>query len=154
MWNRSNMYTDLFCPFMLWFNLSCLLVSYGALAYILLAASYQIRKLAGCACAGNAGSVFPATDFSWLAIPACITARASRTCRDGKNVPGIPGACATCSCVSGKRPMAPGNHILAAVLVRYYQRTSGISHGIKLQNCDICLKIIPCILPTNVMLSI
>ena len=45
-----------------------------------------------------------------LAIPTCITARASRTCRDacwyrylavsfevggGENVPGIPGACAT-----------------------------------------------------------
>ena len=26
-------------------------------------ASYQIRKVAGCACAGNAGNVFPATDF-------------------------------------------------------------------------------------------
>ena len=26
-------------------------------------ASYQIRKIAGCACAWNAGSVFPATDF-------------------------------------------------------------------------------------------
>ena len=48
-------------------------------------ASYQIRKIAGCACAGNAGNVFPATDFKenrWLAIPTCITARASRTCRD------------------------------------------------------------------------
>ena len=48
-------------------------------------ASYQIRKLAGCACAGNAGSVFPATDFKGnrcLAIPTCITARESRTCRD------------------------------------------------------------------------
>ena len=46
------------------------------------------------------------------AIPTCITARASRTCRDacrdrqlavsfeiggGENVPGIPGACATCN---------------------------------------------------------
>ena len=48
-------------------------------------ASYQIRKIVGCACAGNAGNVFPATNFKWnryLAIPACITARASRTCRD------------------------------------------------------------------------
>ena len=44
-------------------------------------ASYQIRKIAGCACAGNTGNVFPATDISGnyrLAIPACITARASR----------------------------------------------------------------------------
>ena len=48
-------------------------------------ASYQIRNIAGCACAGNAGNVFPATDFKGnreLALPACITARASRTCRD------------------------------------------------------------------------
>ena len=45
-------------------------------------ASYQIRKIAGCACAGNDGNVFLATDFKgsrWLAIPACITARASHT---------------------------------------------------------------------------
>ena len=71
-------------------------------------ASYQIRKSVGCACAGNAENVFPATDFKGnhkLAIPTCITARASRTCRDacrdrqpamaGENVPGIPGTCAT-----------------------------------------------------------
>ena len=41
--------------------------------------SYQIRKIAGCACAGNAGNVFSATDFKGnreLAIPARITARA------------------------------------------------------------------------------
>ena len=66
-------------------------------------ASYQIRKIAGCACAGNAGNVFPATDFKGnrkLAISACITARASRTspdaCRDrfyavvGKTFPAFP----------------------------------------------------------------
>ena len=48
-------------------------------------ASYQIRKIAGCACVGNAGSVLPATNFKgnrYLAIPACIIARASSTCRD------------------------------------------------------------------------
>ena len=71
-------------------------------------ASYQMRKIAGRACTGNAGNDFPATDLKGnhqLAIPACITARASRTCPDacrdrltrggGENVPGIPGACAT-----------------------------------------------------------
>ena len=69
-------------------------------------ASCHIRKIAGCACAGNAGNVFPATDFKGnreLAIPACITARALRMeCMsgslsrgDGENVPGIPGACTT-----------------------------------------------------------
>ena len=64
--------------------------------------SYQIRKYAGCAYAGNAGNVFPATDFKWnrsLAIQTCITARALRTESltrgGGENVPGIPGACAT-----------------------------------------------------------
>ena len=48
-------------------------------------ASCQIRNIVGCACAGDAGNVFPATDFKGnrlLAIPACITARAWRTCRD------------------------------------------------------------------------
>ena len=36
-------------------------------------------------CTGNAGNVFPATDFRgnhWLAIPSCITARGSCTCRE------------------------------------------------------------------------
>ena len=48
-------------------------------------ASYQVRNIADCACAGNAGNVFPATDFKGnrqLAIPACILARAWCTCRD------------------------------------------------------------------------
>ena len=48
-------------------------------------ASYRICKIAGFSCARNAGNVFPATDFKGnckLAIPACIMARASRTCRD------------------------------------------------------------------------
>ena len=43
-------------------------------------ASYQIRKIAGCACARNAGNIFPS--HSGLAIPTCITARARRTCCD------------------------------------------------------------------------
>ena len=48
-------------------------------------ASYQMRKIADCAWARNAGNVFPPYDFKGkrkLALPACITARASRTCRD------------------------------------------------------------------------
>ena len=51
--------------------------------------SLQIHKIAGCACAGNSGNVFPTTDFKGnrhLAIPACITARASRTCRDACHI--------------------------------------------------------------------
>ena len=43
-------------------------------------ASCQIRKIVGCACAGNAGNVLP--DTHGLVIPTCITARAWRTCRD------------------------------------------------------------------------
>ena len=45
--------------------------------------SCQIRKIASCTCVGNAGNVFPATDFKGnhkFAIAACIKARASRTC--------------------------------------------------------------------------
>ena len=48
-------------------------------------ASNQIHKIVSCACAWNAWNVFPATDFKgnrMLAIPACITTRASRTRRD------------------------------------------------------------------------
>ena len=81
-------------------------------------ASCQIRKIAGCACAGNAGNVSPAADFkgnSQLAIPACITARASRTCRDacrdrlpavaGKTFLAFPAHAHPQFNVSGKRPM-------------------------------------------------
>ena len=72
-------------------------------------ASCQICKIAGCACVENAENVFPR--HRGLVISTCITARAWRTCRDawrdryiaisfeidgGKNIPGIPGACATC----------------------------------------------------------
>ena len=44
--------------------------------------SGSITRYVSCACAGNAGIVSPATYFKWnrwLAIPTCITARASRT---------------------------------------------------------------------------
>ena len=79
-------------------------------------ASYQIRKIAGCAYAGNAGNVFPATDFKGnrqLAIPACITAREWRTCRDacrdqrwwGKRSRHLRRMRNPQYCVSGKRPM-------------------------------------------------
>ena len=70
-------------------------------------ASYQIRKIAGCACAGNAGNVFPRRQFQTKPlfsdpgmhhgtcvthVPWCMSG--SRTRDDGENVPGIPGACA------------------------------------------------------------
>ena len=70
-------------------------------------ASYQIRKIAGCACAGNAGNVFPCRRFLRKPLVSdpgmhhgtCVThvrwcMSGSLTCGDRENVPGIPGACA------------------------------------------------------------
>ena len=70
-------------------------------------ASYQIRKIAGCACAGNTGNVFPRRRFQRKPLVSdpgmhhgtCVThvpwcMSGSLTCGDGENVPGIPGACA------------------------------------------------------------
>ena len=70
-------------------------------------ASYQIRKIAGCACAGNAGNVSPRRQFQRKPLVSdpgmhhgtCVThvpwcMSGSLTCDDGGNVPGIPGACA------------------------------------------------------------
>ena len=70
-------------------------------------ASYQIRKIAGCACAENAGNVFPHRRFRRKPLVSdpgmhhgtCVThvpwcMSGSLTCGGGENVPGIPGACA------------------------------------------------------------
>ena len=70
-------------------------------------ASYQIRKIAGCACAGNAGNVFPRRRFQRKPLVSdpgmhhgtCVThvpwcMSGSLTCDDGENVPSIPSACA------------------------------------------------------------
>ena len=70
-------------------------------------ASYQIHKIAGCACAGNAGNVSPRRRFKRKPLVSdpgmhhgtCVThvpwcMSGSLTCGDGENVPGIPGACA------------------------------------------------------------
>ena len=70
-------------------------------------ASYQIRKIADCACAGNAGYVFPRRRIQRKPLVGdpgmphgtCVThvpwgMSGSLTCGDGENVPGIPGACA------------------------------------------------------------
>ena len=79
----------------------------GIWPYIQSWASYQIRKIAGCACAGNAGNVSPRRRFQRKPlvgdpgmhhgtcvthVPWCMSG--SLTCGDGENVPGIPGACA------------------------------------------------------------
>ena len=71
-------------------------------------ASYQIRKIAGCACAGNIGNVFsahrlqrkPLVSNPGMHHGTCVThvpwcMSGSLTCGGGENVPGIPGACAT-----------------------------------------------------------
>ena len=70
--------------------------------------SYQIRKIAGCGWAENAGNFFPATDIKrkWPARnpdmrhSTCVThvswcMPGSLTRAGGENVPGIPGAIAT-----------------------------------------------------------
>ena len=69
--------------------------------------SYQIRKIAGCACAGKAGDVFPRRRFKRKPLVSdpgmhhgtCVThvpwcMSGSLTCGDGENVPDIPGTCA------------------------------------------------------------
>ena len=71
-------------------------------------ASHQIRKIAGCACAGNAGNVFfrhrlqrkplvsdPGMHHGTCVtdVPWCMSGSLTHGC--GEYVPGIPGACAT-----------------------------------------------------------
>ena len=70
-------------------------------------ASYQIRNIAGCACAGNAGNVFPRRRLQRKSlvsdpgmhhgtcgthVPWCMSG--SLASGGGENVPGIPGVCA------------------------------------------------------------
>ena len=92
-------------------------------------ASYQIRKIASCACARNAGKVFPTTDLTGncqLAISACITARASRHVSGsvihggGRNGPGIPGACAIS--LSGKRPIQISPWLYTRMIDTFYKQ--------------------------------
>ena len=85
--------------------------AYGCLSAVFQAkmkpwASYQIRKIAGCACAGNAGNVFlrhrlqrqPLVSDASMHHGTCVThvpwfMSGSLTSGGGENVPGIPGAC-------------------------------------------------------------
>ena len=63
-------------------------------------ASYQIRRMAGCACAGDAGNVFPTTDFERNSYPGmhhgtCVAhvswcMSGSLTIGGGENVPAFP----------------------------------------------------------------
>ena len=81
-------------------------------------ASYQIRKIAGCACTGNAGNIFPRRRFERTLlvsdpvmhhgmcathVPWCMSGSLTRG--GGENVPGIPSACAFAILWSGKRPI-------------------------------------------------
>ena len=76
---------------------------FGSLSW----ASYQMRNIAGCACAGNAGNVFPRRRLQRKPlvsdpgmhhgtcvthVPRCMSGSLTRAC--GENVPDIPGACA------------------------------------------------------------
>ena len=86
----------------LYVGICCWVGGYG-----LVWASHQIRKIAVCACAGNAGNVSPHRRFRRKPLVSdpgmhhgtCVThvpwcMSGSLTCDDGENVPGIPGACA------------------------------------------------------------
>ena len=82
-------------------------------------ASYQIRKIAGCACARNVGIVFPHPRFQRKPLVSdpdmhhgtCVT-HVPDACRDrlpavtGKTFPAFPAHAHLQFCVSGKRPMA------------------------------------------------
>ena len=80
-----------------------------------------------------------------LAIPTCITAHASRTCYDacldrllvvslefggGENVPGIPGACATCNFIYLERSPLTANpqRVLDKALIEIRNNRSAIIH--------------------------
>ena len=82
-------------------------------------ASYQIRKIAGCACARNAGNVFPRRRFQMKQLVSdpgmhhgtCVThvpwcMSGSLTCGDGKTFPAFLAHAHPQFCVSGKRPMS------------------------------------------------
>ena len=73
-------------------------------------ASCQIRRIVGCACTGNAGNVFPRHRLQRKSlvsdhgmhhgtcaahVPWCMPGSLTRG--SGENVPGIPGACASCN---------------------------------------------------------
>ena len=65
-------------------------------------------------------------------VPLCMSGSLTRS--DGENVPGIPGACATCNfCVTGKRPIAlpipdAGKHVMYSLVANTinHQRPNGI----------------------------
>ena len=96
------------------FFLRCSLIAYwpywGKGPLLLTRTAYQIRKIACCACAGNAGNVLPATDFKVEEAAISDPGMHHGTCvthvvmhvgianpRWQRSVSGIPGAWATCN---------------------------------------------------------
>ena len=113
--------------------------------------SYQIRKIAGCACARNAGNVFPHHRFqrkSLVSDPGmhhgtCVThvswcMSGSLTCGDGKTFPAFPAHAHQQFCVSGKTPvvryftfdfaLVPGESYAISPAVLWYELFH-ICHG-------------------------
>ena len=96
--------------------------------YIAIWASYQIRKIAGCACAGNAGNVFPRRRFQRKPLvgdPGMHHGTCRDACRDrssavtGKTFPAFPAHAHPQLYVSGKRPILPSLRTRKA-LARYW----------------------------------
>ena len=104
-------------------------------------APYQIRKIVGCACAGNAGNVFPAT-AGWR------TRHASRHVRDARALmhAGIANKWLPWKSVAGKMFPAFPAHALPAI-VRTWKEDDWVaqasrsrdrrSHGIRCYNNDL-----------------
>ena len=119
-------------------------------------ASYQMRKIAGCACAGNSWSVFSrhrlqrkplvndpgmhrgtcATHVEW-----CMSRSLNRG--GGENVPGIPGACATCNFTYLIRgPWRTAFHIVGPSQGRNPSFTDGVPHkGTMMGNFEIVIAV-------------
>ena len=90
-----------------WQSRKVAFINMTAISFVLWA-SYQICKIAGCACAGNAGNVSPRRQIQRKLLVSdpgihhgtCVThvpwcMSGSLTHGGGENVPGIPGACAS-----------------------------------------------------------
>ena len=100
-------------------------------------ASYQLCKIAGCACAGNAGNVSPRRRIQRKLLVSdpgmhhgtCVThvpwcMSGSLTHGGGENVPGIPGACA--SAILRIWQEAHGDVIKWKLFPRYWPFVRGI----------------------------
>ena len=106
-------------------------VAFNWITHTLTRASYQIRKIKGCACAGNAGNVSPSQRLQRKPlfgdpgmrhgtcvthVPWCMSGSLTRG--GGENVPGISRACATRKFTYLVRGIYTCFMILAASLVK------------------------------------